>query len=177
MEATTNTLQRKLADWVEDAHAMEQRMRRELDVMVAALEQESRWPAVQDVGGDDLLQDFKRHREETDRHERRLRERLDALGRTPSPLKQAKSVIVGTTASFVESAGKDKSARHGRDAFAAEHMEIAAYELLERLARRVGDTETAEVARSNRVDEEQMAGRLADRWDLILDLTIAPEAQ
>src|SRR5215207_4365453 len=50
-------------------------------------------------------------------------------------------------------------------------MEIAAYELLERLARRVGDPETAEVARSNRQGRGADGRRLADRWDVMLDLT------
>ena len=54
----------------------------------------------------------------------------------------------------------------------AEHLEIAAYLLLERLAQKVGDTETAEVARRNRADEEEMARRIDASWDRTLELTL-----
>ena len=40
----------------------------------------------------------------------------------------------------------EKAGRNARDAFATEHMEIAAYQLLERIARAVGDEETVAVA-------------------------------
>ena len=49
---------------------------------------------------------------------------------------------------------------------------IAAYQLLERLAEKAGDTETAEVARQNRADEEEMARRIDASWDRTLDLTL-----
>ena len=51
-------------------------------------------------------------------------------------------------------------------------MEIAAYQLLERLAEKAGDQETAEVARQNRADEEEMASRIDQSWDRTLDLTL-----
>ena len=54
----------------------------------------------------------------------------------------------------------------------AEHMKIAAYQLLERLADKAGDTETAEVARQNHADEEEMARRIDASWDRTLDLTL-----
>ena len=41
--------------------------------------------------------------------------------------------------------------------------------------KRVGDTQTAEVAREIRAEEEAMAERLASKWDSFLDMTLRNE--
>ena len=69
----------------------------------------------------------------------------------------------------------EKAGRNARDGYAAEHMEIAAYQLLERIAARAGDDETAEVARLNRADEEAMARKLDEHWDHFAELSLREE--
>ena len=105
-------------------------------------------------------------------HERRLRERLEAIGRGTSARKQAQAVGAALLKGVGDQARGDKAGKNARDGYMAEHLEIAAYQLLERLAQKAGDTETAEVARQNRADEEEMARRIDQNWDRALELTL-----
>jgi ferritin-like metal-binding protein YciE len=161
MSAIDDKLQEKLLDYLQDAHAMETNVLQMLDSMIANTDDAA------------MLEMLTHHREETERHGTRLAERLDALGADPSVRKQAQSVIGGAMKSMVDSMRGDKPGKNARDGFVTEHLEIAAYELLERLAMRAGDSETAEVARSNRAEEEAMAQQIAGSWDHVLDLTLA----
>jgi ferritin-like metal-binding protein YciE len=61
-------LREKLTDYVEDAHAMEQGVLRSLDAMISTTEDH------------EIRQMLEHQKEETERHERSLKERLDALG-------------------------------------------------------------------------------------------------
>jgi ferritin-like metal-binding protein YciE len=153
-------LQQKLADYVEDAHAMEQNDLRMLDSIISTTDD----PEVKE-----MVQDHKR---ETEEHERRLRERLEALGRGTSARKQAQAVGAALLKGVGDKARGDKAGKNARDGYTAEHMEIAAYQLLERLAEKAGDQQTAEVARRNRADEEEMARRIDQSWDRTLELTL-----
>jgi ferritin-like metal-binding protein YciE len=69
----------------------------------------------------------------------------------------------------------EKAGRNARDGYAAEHMEIAAYQLPERLARYAGDEETAEAARLNRADEERLVKELEASWDTFAELSLKEE--
>src|ERR671920_828885 len=154
-------LQQKLADYVEDAHAMEQNDLQMLDSIISTTDD----PEVREM--------LQSHKRETEEHERRLRERLDAMGRGTSARKQAQAGGGALLKGVGDVARGDKAGKNARDGYTAEHMEIAAYQLLERLAEKAGDIQTAEVARQNRAEEEAMAKKIDQNWDRFLDLTLA----
>ena len=156
-------LRRKLADYVEYVHALEQNVLLQLDSLIV----NTRDP--------ELAAMFRRHKEETRRQQKRLRERRVALGRRMG-LSAASKDLAAIAAAQVKGVGdvlrSDKAVQNARDAYATEHVEIAAYELLERLAQRAGDPETVRVARESRAEEEAMAARISENWDRFLDLTL-----
>ena len=154
-------LQQKLIDYIEDAHALEQNVSRMLDSMISTTDDP------------EISQMLKHHKEETERQEQRLRERLDALGAGTSSRKQAQSIVSALLKGTADQVRGDQAGKNARDGYVTEHMEIAAYQLLERLAQRAGDTETAEVARQNRAEEEAMVRKIDANWDRFLDLTLA----
>ena len=158
--ADDGKLQQKLADYTEDAHAMEQNDLRMIDSMISTTDD----PEVRQM--------LENHKRETEEHEMRMRQRLDALGRGTSARKQAQAVGAALLKGVGDKARGDKAGKNARDGYMAEHLEIAAYQLLERLAEKAGDTETAEIARQNRSDEEEMARRIDQSWDRTLELTL-----
>jgi ferritin-like metal-binding protein YciE len=154
-------LQQKLIDYIEDAHALEQNVSRMLDSMISTTED----PEIEEM--------LRHHKEETERQEQRLRERLDALGAGTSTRKEAQTIAAALMKGAADQVRGDQAGKNARDGYTTEHMEIAAYQLLERLAERAGDQETAEVARQNRAEEEAMARKIDANWDKFLDLTLA----
>src|SRR4028119_1831772 len=156
-------LQRKLVEYVQNVHAMEQNILLMLDSIILTTEDP------------DLTAMFRAHKEETRRQERELNDRLKALGGLglASTGKDLAAIASAQAKGVADLWRADKPVRNARDAFVTEHLEIAAYEVLERLAERADDLETAELARENRAEEEAMAQRIASNWDGFLDLTLA----
>lgn len=156
----TNTLEQQLIQQLEDAHAMEQNTLRMIDGMIEASDDRA------------LKSDLKKHRTETERHKVRLEERLSDHGKGRSLVKDVVGVATAVARFPFEIIQPHPVDRVARDAYAAEHMEIAAYELLERIAEMAGDEATAAVARANRADEEAMAKRIENSWDRLAEQSL-----
>jgi ferritin-like metal-binding protein YciE len=156
-------LQEQLIAQIQDAHAMEANVLRMLEGMIETTRDEG------------IRRELEHHKEETARHKQLLAERLDAHDAQPSRVKDITAQGGAMMKSIVDLTRGEKTARNARDAFATEHLEIAAYELLERFARRADDEATAEIAQRNRRDEQAMAQKIADSWDKFVELTIGEE--
>jgi ferritin-like metal-binding protein YciE len=155
-----STLSEQLVKYLTDVHAME----------VQALAQ---MRAAPDLAGDaDLARAFDAHREETERHEALIRARLEAYDAKPSRLEDLLGAVSGKGFVLFARFNPDTPGKLATHAFSYEHMELAAYDLLERVATRAGDTETAEVARRIRAEEDAMAARLAEAWDRTVELSL-----
>ena len=118
---------------------------------------------------------LERHKKETEQQAERLEDCLREHGASPSRVKEAGGVMGALMKSVVDMARGDKAGRNARDGFATEHMEIASYQMLERVARKAGDKHTAAVARQNRAEEEAMARSIKAKWNKIFEQSLKEE--
>jgi ferritin-like metal-binding protein YciE len=148
---------------IDEALAMENNVLRMLDGMIETTHKQ------------ELKNDLRHHKVETEEHISRLQRRLEDRGASPSMVREATGIMGALMKSVVDMARGEKAGRNARDGYATEHLEIASYQLLERIAERAGDTETAEVARQNRRDEEAMAKKIESHWDEFVEISLEEE--
>ena len=157
-----NTLDEQLTKYLTDAHSIESQ----------ALAQMRTAP---DIAGDPALAAaFARHLEETEEQERLISERLEARGGSPSAVKEAVMSIGGkgfTLFARLQPDTPGKLVAHAH-AYSYEHLELAIYELLIRVAERAGDSETVAVARRIRDQEQAMANRLEGLFDAAAEASL-----
>jgi ferritin-like metal-binding protein YciE len=122
-----------------------------------------------------MKRSLERHKKQTEEQAARLEERLREHDASPSKAKEAGGVMAALMKSVLDVARSDSPGRNARDGFATEHMEIASYQMLERVARKAGDTKTAAVARQNREEEEAMARSIGSKWNKIVELSLEEE--
>jgi len=125
------------------------------------------------IAGDPRLAEiFERHLVETEAHERRVRERLEELGADTSALKDLAGRGGGEGMVLFARSQPDTPGKLAAHAFSYEHMELAAYELLKRLAGRAGDTRTARMAEEIAAEEQEMGERVAACFDAAVDASL-----
>jgi ferritin-like metal-binding protein YciE len=153
----------QLVEYIDDAYAMEQNVLRMLDSMIGTTKDAQ------------MKRSLERHRKQTEQQAERLEECLREHGSSPSKTKEAGGIMAALMKGVIDVARDDNPGRNARDGYATEHMEIASYQLLERVAKKAGDKKTAAVARQNREEEEAMARSIASKWNKITDLTLKEE--
>jgi UDP-glucose 4-epimerase len=126
------------------------------------------------IAGDErLCEAFEHHLVETEDQERRVRERLEELGGEPSKLKDVAGASGGWAMAAFAASQPDTPGKLAMHAYSYEHMELAAYELLKRLAERAGDEETARMAADIGGEESRMAERLEQSFDRAAEVSVA----
>jgi ferritin-like metal-binding protein YciE len=156
----TEDVKSQLVKHIDEAHAMEQNVLRMLDGMIATSDD----PQVIDM--------LEHHRTQTQTHAYRMRERLEAHGATPSVVRQAGGILQALAKLPLDMVRGEKAGRNARDGYATEHLEIASYELLSRIADRAGDEQTAVTAREIIAEEREMADFIAAHWDLFAEASL-----
>jgi ferritin-like metal-binding protein YciE len=154
------TIQEQIVKYLADAHAIEQQ----------ALPQVK--AATKIAGDPTIAAAFERHVGETEGHEKRVRARLEALGGSPSKVKDIAAAATAPAFVLFAKSQPDTPGKLITHAYSYEHMELAAYELLSRVAERGSDEETAALARDIAEEEREMAGRLSDNWDLVVNTSL-----
>jgi len=104
-----------------------------------------------------------------------MAERLEAHDATPSTVKQIGGVLGALAKMPLDLVRGEKAGRNARDGYATEHLEIASYELLRRIAQKAGDEATAQAAQEIIAEEQAMAKVIEDHWDRIAELSLQEE--
>ncbi|HEX3317795.1 MAG TPA: DUF892 family protein, partial [Solirubrobacteraceae bacterium] len=112
------------------------------------------------------------HLEETRDQQALVRARLEALGGSPTTLKDAGLRVGALNWGGFFAAQPDTPGKLAAFAFAFEHLEIASYEELKRVAQRAGDPETVAVADRILVQEREAATKVAAHWDRAVDASL-----
>jgi ferritin-like metal-binding protein YciE len=168
--------QKKVVQYLDEAHATEQALVRVLQSQIAMTPRGSYRTALET------------HLRETRTHADRVARRLKELGHGESPLhlaKDAVQMVAGQVLALGKfpldllrgSGGEEKVLKNAKDTCATEALEIATYTALERLAKKVGDDETAELAASIRGDEEKMYARVLRELPKLTDAVVRAEVQ
>ena len=156
-------LEEKLVEYIDDAYAMERNVLLMLEGMIKTTDDPQ------------MKRALERHRKQTEEQAGRLEECLSEHGASPSALKEAGGIMAALMKGVLDMARGDKAGRNARDAYATEHMEIASYKMLERVAKKAGDTRTAAVARQNRAEEEAMARSIDAKWSKVVEQSLKEE--
>jgi ferritin-like metal-binding protein YciE len=157
---TANSLSEQLTKYLTDLHSIEEQ----------ALAQMRLAPRV--AGDTELQRIFVEHLNETEEHERLVREQLERRDAKPSAVKDVAGRVGGWGMILFARVNPDTPGKLAMHAYAYEHMELAAYELLRRIAEHAGDEPVRAMAERIGGEERAMADRIAEMWDRAVEASL-----
>src|SRR3954471_6497323 len=157
---TANTLSEQITKYLTDLHSIEEQ----------ALAQMRLAPRV--AGDSELQRIFVEHLNETEEHERLVRDQLEHRGAKPSTVKDVAGRVGGWGMILFARVNPDTPGKLAMHAYSYEHMELAAYELLRRIAERAGDEPVRAMAETIAAQERAMADRLGRHWDEAVEASL-----
>src|SRR3954468_4771933 len=157
---SSRSFEEQITKYLTDVHSIE----------VQALEQMRIAPKI--AGDPDLARMFEEHLEETKEHERLVREELEHRGASPSTVKDVAGRVGGWGMVLFAKLNPDTPGKLAMHAYSYEHMELAAYELLRRIAERAGDERVRAMAEQIGGQERAMADRIAAMWDRAVEASL-----
>src|SRR3954467_561308 len=161
----------KILQYLNEAHATESSLIRVLQSQIAMTPRGSYRSALES------------HLVETTDHADRVARRIEALGDGPNALSSVVGFAEGAIGQLLAfgktpfdllrgTGGEEKVLKNAKDAAATEALEIATYTAIERLARSVGDMETAMLAGSILADEQKMLDRVLREIPKLADAVV-----
>lgn len=159
-ELNPDSMQEQLNKYLADAHAIETQA-------IQLLERSQR------IAGDRALETlYGEHLRETEGQLRLIERRLQERGGHPSRIKDAAMRLGALNWGMLFQVQPDTPAKLAVFAYAFEHLEIGAYEQLERVAGRIDDTRTVELAREILAQERQAASKIESHFDAAVAATL-----
>lgn len=166
----------KLAQYLTEAHAMEQALERTLQAH----------RAITPTGPYRTALD--RHLRETTDHKERVARRLREIGSSPSLAERGYGLaqrLAGQTFALYKApldmlrggSPEEKLLKNAKDECASEALEIATYDAIEALAREANDETTAALAADIRDDEERMLATLREQLPTLTAAVVGAEVR
>jgi ferritin-like metal-binding protein YciE len=160
-EKDADDMREELVKYLADAHAIESQA---VQLLQAAPK------IVGDVP--ELAKLFEDHLQETMAQRSVIHARLEAHEASPSKLQDAAMRLGALNLGGFLKAQPDTPAKLAGFAYAFEHLEIAAYEELKRVAERAGDHETVRVVERIESEERAAANSIAAHWETALQASL-----
>ena len=124
------------------------------------------------AGSSELSDAYGEHRLETEEHRKLVAARLEARGSAPSKLKDAALRLGALNWGAFFAAQPDTPAKLAAFAFAVEHLECGAYEMLRRIAERASDPDTVRMTEQILSQERAAAARIRSLFDQAIDAAL-----